>query len=171
MTTIEAAQADITSLQVDAIVNAANEHLQHGGGVAAAISRAAGPSLQNESDEWVRANGPLEPGVAAITTAGEMPARVVVHVAGPRYGENEDDEGLLRVAVGTALEAAAGQGARTVALPAISAGIFGYPLKDACRIIADTAIRWADAHPEELDRIILVGYDERAAGEFRLALQ
>ncbi|HSM02939.1 MAG TPA: macro domain-containing protein [Acidimicrobiia bacterium] len=167
---IEATRADITRLDVDAIVNAANERLQHGGGVAAAIARAGGPSIQEESDEWVRSRGPLEPGVAAVTGAGEMPSRLVIHVAGPRFREGQDNEGLLRTAVNAALGTAAGEGVSTVALPAISAGIFGYPLSEATAVIADTARLWVDAHPGELERIILVGYDEEAAEAFRAAL-
>lgn len=170
MTRIEAARADITTLDVDAIVNAANEHLQHGGGVAAAISRAGGPSIQQESDEWVRGHGPLEPGVAAVTGAGDMPARIVVHVAGPRFRDGQDNEGLLRAAVEAALEAAADEGARSMAMPAISAGVFGYPLGEATAVIADTARSWVEAHPGKLDRILLVGYDEEATEAFRRAL-
>jgi putative ATPase len=171
MTRIAAVQGDITTLAVDAIVNAANEHLQHGGGVAAAISNAAGPSLQVESDEWVRANGPLEPGVAAVTGAGDLPARIVVHVAGPRFREGQDNAGLLRTAVGAALEAAAGEGARSVAVPAISAGIFGYPLADAAAVITKTVQQWSQAHPATPDEILLVGYSEEAADAFRAALE
>ena len=171
MTRIAAVQADITTLDVDAIVNAANEHLQHGGGVAAAISMAAGPSLQVESEEWVRANGPLEPGVAAVTGAGNLPARFVVHVAGPRYRDDQDNAGLLRTAVEAALEAAAGEGASSVAVPAISAGIFGYPLADATAVITETVQRWTEDHPGALDEILLVGYSEGAAAAFRAALQ
>jgi putative ATPase len=170
MTRIEAVRADITTLEVDAVVNAANEELQHGGGVAAAIARAGGPAVQDESDEWVRRNGPLEPGVAAVTTAGDLPSRMVIHVAGPRFRNGQDNEGLLRTAVDAALEAAAGGGATTVAMPAISAGVFGYPLEEATRVIADTVRRWTEANPGALDRVFLVGFDEVGAAAFRSGL-
>ncbi|NNF68302.1 MAG: hypothetical protein HKN01_00910 [Acidimicrobiia bacterium] len=95
MTRIVAIQGDLTAQDVDAIVNAANEHLVHGGGVAAAISRAGGPAIQADSDRWVAENGPVKPGAAAVTTAGEMPATWVIHVVGPRYRPDQENEGLL----------------------------------------------------------------------------
>lgn len=170
MTVIAAVRADITTLDVDAIVNAANTHLQHGGGVAAAISEAGGPIIQQASDDWVREHGPLSPGRAAVTAAGEMPARIVVHVAGPRYREGQDNEGLLRNAVAAALRAAAAQSGRSVALPAISAGIFGYPLEDAVRVIVGTVQAWCARHPEKLDEVLLVGFDDRVTQTFEEAL-
>jgi len=165
-TTITATRGDLTAMQVDAIVNAANEHLMHGGGLAAAIVRAGGRIIQDESDRWVAEHGPLSPGAAAVTGAGSLPAKVVVHVAGPRYRKGRDNEGLLRAAVAAALDAAADQGCLTVALPAISAGIFGYPLDEAADVIASEAVRWAGANPEALGEILLVGFDEQVAGAF-----
>jgi putative ATPase len=153
-------------MDVDAIVNAANEHLMHGGGLAAAIVRAGGRVIQDESDRWVAEHGPLSPGTAAVTGAGAMPARFVVHVAGPRYRSGRDNEGLLRTSVAAALAAAAEHGCRTVALPAISAGIFGYPLDDAAAVIASEAVSWADANPHALDEILLVGFDARVTAAF-----
>jgi putative ATPase len=164
-TRITAAQADITAVNVDAVVNAANEHLRHGGGLAAAIVRAGGESIQEESDRWVSEHGSLQPGTAAVTGAGAMPARFVIHVAGPRYREDRDNEGLLCRAVRAALDAAAGAGCRTVAVPAISAGVFGYPLGQATRVIACSAAAWAREH-DDLERIDLVGYDDAAARGF-----
>src|ERR671918_98630 len=117
---LHAVQGDLTAMEVDAVVNAANEHLHHGGGVAAALSRAGGPSVQRESHAWVDQHGPVQPGQAAVTTAGDMPAAHVVHVVGPRYRSGQDNPGLLRQAVHAALEGAAGSGATSVALPAIS---------------------------------------------------
>lgn len=169
-TRIAAVRGDLTALDVDAVVNAANEHLRHGGGLAAALVRSGGRVVQEESDRWVAEHGPLQPGVAAVTGAGRMPARVVVHVAGPRYREGQDNTGLLRTAVAAALEAAAAEACRTVALPAISAGIFGYPLEDATRIIAGAAREWAAAHPA-LDEILLVGFDESVVAAFGAGLE
>jgi O-acetyl-ADP-ribose deacetylase (regulator of RNase III) len=170
VTRIEATRADITALEVDAIVNAANEQLQHGGGVALAISHAGGPSIQAESNEWVRVNGPLAPGIAAVTGAGDMPARMVVHVAGPRYREGQDNEGLLRGAVHAALDAAVVASARSVALPAISAGVFGYPMEQATAVIADTVRGWTSSHPGAFDRVLLVGFDAEVEEAFRTGL-
>lgn len=170
MTTIESIEADITALEVDAIVNAANTRLQHGGGLAAAISRAGGPVIQQASDDWVRVNGPLTTGTAAVTPAGEMPSTVVIHVAGPIYSEGADNERLLRAAIDAALDAAVEQRCRSVAIPAVSAGVFGYPLDEATSIIARTASRWCETHRGTLDRVFLVGFDRRATESFARAL-
>lgn len=167
---IEVVTADITSLEVDAIVNAANESLAHGGGVAAAIARAGAPVVNDESARWIRRHGPLSPGQSAFTAAGGMPARWVIHVVGPRFSEGQDNEALLRQAVAAALERGAELGARSLALPAISAGIFGYPLDEATYVIASEVSRWLEEHPDALDRVVLVGYDDRTATSFRNAL-
>ncbi len=169
-TTLSALRADLTRQEVDAVVNAANEYLEHGGGLAAAIVRAGGWEIQEDSDRWLAEHGPLAPGIAAVTGAGRMPARFVVHVAGPRYRTRQDNEGLLRTAVGAALDAAAAHGCRTVALPAISAGIFGYPLGEATRVIAAACASWAREHAGALEEIHLVGYDDTTAGAFTAGL-
>jgi O-acetyl-ADP-ribose deacetylase (regulator of RNase III) len=169
-TTITAALGDLTTMQVDAIVNAANEQLAHGGGLAAAIVRVGGSIIQEESDRWVAQHGPLSPGTAAVTSGGALPARLVVHVAGPRHREGRDNERLLRLAVGAALTAATEHGCRTVALPAVSAGIFGYPLEEAVAVIASEAAAWARANPNALDEIRLVGYDGRVTSAFADAI-
>jgi putative ATPase len=171
MTQISAIQADITGLDVDAIVNAANTHLQHGGGVAQAISRAGGRIIQEASDEWLRTHGPLQPDTAAVTPGGDLPARLVIHVAGPRYRDGQDNAGLLRAAVVAALDAAAVENCRTVALPAISAGIYGYPLAAATAVIATTVVDWCAEHPDTLDAVLLIGFDESVTAAFRTALE
>lgn len=170
MTKIHALQGDITAQPVDVVVNAANSQLAHGGGVAAAIARAGGPSIQTESDAWVAEHGPVGPGQAAVTTAGDMPADHVVHVVGPRYQDGQDNEGLLRQAVEAALDAAASSGARSVALPAISAGIFGYPRDEATRVIAEACRSWTAEHPDVLAEIRLVGFDGATTRDFEAAL-
>ena len=116
---------------VDAIVNAANGHLAHGGGVAGIISRAAGPELQAESDR-ITGNGQLATGTAAITTAGRLPFKGVIHAVGPRYGEG-DEEARLVSALSNAFRLAAGQGWTSVSFPAVSAGIFAVPLEICAR--------------------------------------
>ena len=168
---IKVVQGDLTTQPVAAIVNAANENLHHGGGVAAAIVKAGGRVIQDESDEWVAEHGPIGPGRVAITSAGALPAQYVIHVAGPRYQEGQDNETLLRQAVTASLDAAALSGSATVAMPAISAGIFGYPLAEASRTIVDAARTWLDRRPGLISEVRLVGYDAEAAEEFRRALQ
>ena len=170
MTRITSVHGDIAAQEVDAVVNAANERLVHGGGVAGAIARAGGPAIQHESDRWVADNGPLSPGVAAVTGAGTMPARWVVHVAGPHFRDGQDNRGLLEAAVRAALDAATGVGARSVALPALSSGVFGYPLNEATAVIVGAVSSWCVEHPNALSEIRLVGWDEQATTAFEDAL-
>ena len=116
---------------VDAIVNAANGHLAHGGGVARVISRAAGPELQQESDRLVaERRGPFPTGSAVVTEAGKLPFKGVIHAVGPRFGEG-DEEAKLVQALTSAFERARERGWQSVAFPAVSAGIFAVPL-DIC---------------------------------------
>jgi O-acetyl-ADP-ribose deacetylase len=170
-TTILVVTGDLTLQDVEAVVNAANVHLQHGGGVAAAIARAAGPELQAESDAWVAEHGPLSDGEAAVTTAGALSARLVVHVAGPVFDAGRDDNAArLAAAVEAALDACVGHEARSVAFPAISAGIYGYPLEDATAVLVSAVVTWLQARPGQLDEVRLVGFDERASGAFAHAI-
>ncbi len=169
-TTIAVVEGDITALDVDAIVNAANEHLVHGGGVAAAIARAAGPLLVEESRRWIDQHGPLRPGEAAVTTGGDLAADHVVHVVGPRYRPGADNAVRLRAAVHAALDAAHSSGASRVALPAISAGIFGYPLHEATAVIVDAVVDWVVEHPGALEEVLLVAYAPEASRSFAAAL-
>ena len=115
---------------VDAIVNAANGHLAHGGGVAGIISRAAGPELQNESDALVREHGPFPTGSAAVTTAGKLPFKGVIHAVGPRQGQGNEEELLFR-ALTAAMNCAKERDWQSISLPAVSSGIFAVPL-DVC---------------------------------------
>ncbi|CAN5278509.1 hypothetical protein BH18ACT5_BH18ACT5_14360 [soil metagenome] len=161
---------DLTSQSAEAIVNAANEHLAHGGGVAEAIVRAGGHSIQDESNRWIEENGLVGRGQAAVTGGGTLDARYVIHVVGPRYRPGQDNEGLLAQAVRAALSTGADLGVTSIAFPAISAGIFGYPRPEACRVIVDTIREWTEAN-DVFDRILLVGYDEAAAEDFRAALE
>jgi O-acetyl-ADP-ribose deacetylase (regulator of RNase III) len=170
VTRITVVRGDVTAQDVDAIVNAANKGLAHGGGVAAAIAAAGGPTVQIESDAWVAAHGPLSPGVAAVTSAGAMAARWVVHVAGPIHRDGQDNAGLLATAVRAALEAAASVGARSVALPAISAGIYGYPVNEATRVVATTVTTWCAERPDALDEVRLVAWSDDAVQGFEAAL-
>jgi putative ATPase len=163
-------EGDLTAQRVDAVVNAANEMLQHGGGVAAAIVRAGGAEIQAESDLFVNRHGPLRQGHAAVTGAGSMHARWIVHVVGPRYREGKDNAGALSRAVMAALDSAAEVGAATIAMPAISAGIFGYPRSEACSVIVAACRKWDAANRGAMAEIRLVGYDHAAAEDFRAAV-
>jgi putative ATPase len=164
-------RGDLTAQRVDVVVNAANERLAHGGGVAAALARAGGPEVQAESDAWVARHGPVGSGRAAVTTAGRMPADRIVHVVGPRWRRDRDNEPRLRAAVTAALDAAGAAGATTVALPAISAGIFGYPPAEAARAIAGEAARWLAGAPRSVREVRLVGYDAALSGLFADAVE
>ena len=169
-TQIAVITGDLTAQPVDAIVNAANNRLQHGGGVAAAIVRAGGRVIQDESNTWIEQHGALAPDGAAVTTAGAMPADYVIHVAGPIFSEGQDNEALLRGAIAAALDAAAGVGAGSVAFPAISAGIYGYPIDQATAVLADEIVRWTGRHRGVLHEVRLVGYDAAAAAHMQNGL-
>ena len=123
-------QGNLLEEPVEAIVNAANGHLAHGGGVAGIISRAAGPELQAESDRLVRDRGPFPTGDAVVTGAGKLPFKGVIHAVGPRNGEG-DEEGKLVRALSAAFQRARERGWQSVSFPAVSAGIFAVPL-DIC---------------------------------------
>jgi len=115
---------------VDAIVNAANGHLAHGGGVAGVIARAAGPALQAESDRVVTTKGPFPAGAAVVTGAGRLPFKGVIHAVGPRHGEGDEEKKLVQ-ALSSAFAIAREKGWQSVSFPAVSAGIFAVPL-DIC---------------------------------------
>ena len=167
---IDVVRGDITKQDVDAIVNAANAHLAHGGGVAAAIAEAGAPAVDIESRAWVDAFGPVPPGGAAVTSAGSMPADHVIHVVGPVYRDGRDNEVLLGEAVRVALDAAVELGARSIAMPAISSGIYGYPPAEACRVIVESVSTWLRGGGD-LDEIRLVGFSEDITGYYITALQ
>lgn len=168
---VTVARGDITAASVDVIVNAANEHLRHGGGLAAALAAAGGEEFLADSQRWVSRHGLVRSGEAAVTVGGRLQAAWVVHVVGPRYREGQDNAALLREAVRAALEASAGLDAETVAMPAISAGVFGYPLEPATRVIASECVRWVREHTGVLREVRLVGYDHRTADAFRRGLK
>jgi O-acetyl-ADP-ribose deacetylase (regulator of RNase III) len=137
---LELGQGDITTLRVDAIVNAANSSLYGGGGVDGAIHRKGGPAILAACRELRAAHlgGGLPPGQAVATTAGELPAEWVIHTVGPVYSETEDRSEVLRSCYRSSLAVAAGLGARTIAFPLISAGVYRWPVDDAIRQAVDT---------------------------------
>ena len=127
-------EGDITKEDVDAIVNAANSRLAHGGGVAWAISRAGGDAIQRESNAWVREHGEVSHAEPAYTSGGKMPCKYVIHAVGPVWGDGEEDRKLANAVTGS-LRVASDLGLASVTLPAISTGIFGFPKERAARII------------------------------------
>jgi O-acetyl-ADP-ribose deacetylase (regulator of RNase III) len=152
-------QGDLTTCHLDAIVNAANAHLQHGGGLAAAISRRGGPTIQHESDAWVRQNGLARHDLPAVTGAGRLPCRHVIHAVGPLWGEGDEDR-KLSLAFRSSLEAAAALNLTSLGLPAISTGIFGFPKPRAAAITFDAIAAYFNAHPDSpLRRVEVVLLD------------
>ncbi len=131
---LEVARGDITIEQVDAIVNAANERLAHGGGLAAVIARAAGPGIEEESRNWVKKHGQVPHGRPAYTGGGRLPARFVIHAVGPVWGSGQEDAKLADAVRGS-LARADELGLESIALPAISTGIFGFPKARAARVL------------------------------------
>jgi O-acetyl-ADP-ribose deacetylase len=123
-------RSNLLDESVDAIVNAANGHLAHGGGVAGVISRAAGPALRQESDLLIQRQGPVPTGTAVVTAAGKLPFKGVIHAVGPRQGEGDEEAKLFRALV-SAFACAKERGWSSVAFPAVSSGIFAVPL-DVC---------------------------------------
>jgi O-acetyl-ADP-ribose deacetylase (regulator of RNase III) len=161
---IEIRQADITKLQVDAIANAANTKLRHGGGVAGAISRAGGPAVQSESDE----RAPIGLGEAVETTAGEMPARWVIHAATMELGGPTSAE-IIRTATASTLAKADELGAKSLALVAFGTGVGGFPLDEAARIEVEEVRRHLDSG-SGLDRVVFAVHGDEAQTAFRSAM-
>lgn len=145
---LQLVQGDLTTESVDAIVNAANRYLQHGGGVAGAIVRRGGEVIQRESNRWVEEHGPISHEQPAYTTAGALPCRYVIHAVGPIWGEGEEDQKLC-AAVRGALQVAEQLGCQSLALPAISTGIFGFPKQRAARLILQTIAEYLEQLPAE----------------------
>ena len=154
MTTITAVQGDITASRVDVVVNAANNRMRGGGGVDGAIHRAGGPEILEDCIR--RFPDGLATGDAGWTTAGRMPAKWVVHTVGPNYAAGERDRGLLESCYRRSLEVADELGARSVAFPLISAGVYAWPKDDAIRAAIET-IRSTGTSVEEVS---IVAFDE-----------
>lgn len=164
---LQLVHGDITEEKVDAIVNAANAVLLHGGGVAAAIVRRGGPEIQAESDAWVDEHGPISHHRPAITGCGKMPCRHVIHAVGPMWGEGDEDK-KLHVTVSSALDLANEHRFTSLALPAISTGIFGFPKDRGARVILDAIIDFFDRRPEaSMREVHITLIDELSVGIFR----
>jgi O-acetyl-ADP-ribose deacetylase len=166
---LRAERGDITTVDVDVIVNAANPGLLGGGGVDGAIHAAGGPEILRECRAIAAglAERRLPRGQAVATTAGRLPARWVVHTAGPIWAATQDRSAVLRSCYTESLRVADGLGARTVAFPAISAGVYGWPIDDAARQ-AVAGVRAATVQHVQEVRFVL--FDERARAAFEAAI-
>ena len=143
---IQVAQGDLTAETVDAIVNAANAYLKHGGGVAGAIVQKGGRVIQEESVDWVRKNGPVSHAEPAYTSAGRLPCKYVIHAVGPVWGDGDEDRSLAAAVLGS-LKLADQLELKSIAFPAISTGIFGFPKDRAARIIYRAFQDYFAQHP------------------------
>lgn len=171
-TTIKLIEGDITEMETDAIVNPANSQLILGGGVAGAIRQKGGPSIQEQCNKI----GGTPVGTAVITWGGNLKAKHVIHAVGPMMGEGDEDN-KLKGATLNSLKVADENNLKSIALPAISTGIFGYPIDRAAKIMLETAINYAKGETEKefpnqsppktgLERIIFCLYGQAAYGVF-----
>ena len=163
---VQVVEGDITRLDVDAVVNAANERLKSGGGVCGAIHDAAGPQLAAAC----RRLAPCHTGGARLTKGYRLPAKYVIHAVGPRYRDGRHGEAeLLRSCYEEALRLAAETGVRTIAFPSISTGIFGYPPEEACPIAVDAVRAWLRGH-ELPERVVFCCFQAATAELYRQRL-
>jgi O-acetyl-ADP-ribose deacetylase (regulator of RNase III) len=162
---LELVEGDITELDTDAIVNAANARLVLGGGVAGAIRRKGGPTIQAECDQI----GGTFVGGAVLTTGGHLKARHVIHAVGPQMGEGDED-GTLRSATLNTLKLADEHGLRSVAFPAISTGIFGFPIQRCAEIMLRTTIEYLRG-PTNLERVVFCLFGQDNYDDFARQLE
>jgi putative ATPase len=169
---IQARLGDLTQENVDAIVNAANNHLAHGGGVAGAIVRAGGYVIQEESSRWVREHGAVLTGQVAVTSAGKLPSKYVIHAVGPVWnGGRQNEDELLRQAAWHSLLKAHEMGLTSISMPAISSGIFGFPKERCAKILVKAALDFCDQYAEStLREIRFTNFDDLTAGLFESEL-
>ena len=165
---LEAIRGDITSLKVDAIVNAANASLLGGGGVDGAIHRAGGPAILDECRRIVALQGGCPTGEAVITGAGNLPARFVIHTVGPVWsGGSKGEPALLQRCYVNSLRLAREHACKTVAFPCISTGVYGYPRDQAAKTAVAAVIKFLEANPD-FEKIVFVCFD---AENFRFISQ
>jgi O-acetyl-ADP-ribose deacetylase (regulator of RNase III) len=171
MTTITAILADITTVEVDAVVNAANSRLVGGGGVDGAIHRAGGPTILEECRRWVSSHGHLPTGHAMATGAGRLPARFVIHTVGPVWPDHEEESArrLLAACYRNSLELASSLGCRSVAFPNISTGVYRFPKQLAAKTALDAVRDWVGEN-RGLDSIVFVCFDEENLSRYESLL-
>jgi len=165
--TLQLVRGDITDETTGAIVNAANQYLQHAAGVAGAILRRGGPAIQRESDAWVQKHGPVSHAAPAWTSGGNLACRIVIHAVGPVWGDG-DEHIKLANAIGGSLRLADEFGLASIAFPAISTGIFGFPKERAAGVMF-ASIREHLEKPSGLKLVRLVLYDPATITAFEKA--
>ncbi|MBZ8176994.1 O-acetyl-ADP-ribose deacetylase [Corynebacterium sp. 3HC-13] len=170
---VEVQLGDITSISVDAIVNAANPGLLGGGGVDGAIHRAGGPKILEECQRIREHRYPegLPRGLAVTTTAGDLPATWVIHTAGPIFSRGEDRSAILASCYRESLKEAGRVGARTIAFPAISAGVYGWPVEDATDIAVQAVLHSPPDVQEKIQKVILVAFSPEVENAWKQALK
>ncbi|MCX8095178.1 MAG: macro domain-containing protein [Caldisericia bacterium] len=168
--TIQVVMGDITEEETDAIVNAANRHLSHGGGVAGAIVKKGGLVIQEESNKIIEARGPLKTGEAVITTAGNLPCKYVIHTVGPVWGEGDEEE-KLKKAIESALQVATENLISSISIPAISCGIFGFPKKRGTEIIYKTVKDYLKKRQTTIKLVRLIGIGDEIPNLFKEAME
>lgn len=158
---------DLTAQKVDAIVNAANPRLRHGGGVAAIILRRGGPEINRESRAWLRAHGPVTHEEPAYTTGGNLDCRYIIHAVGPVWGGRGDEDEKLETSILGALWRAEELSLSSIAFSAISTGIFGFPQKRAAKVFFRCFKKYFEENPESnLTDVRMVVYDENTTEAF-----
>lgn len=167
---IEVVLGDITEEEVDAIVNAANRHLSHGGGVAGAIVRKGGKIIQEESNKIIRERGLLDTGEAVITTGGNLKAKYVIHTVGPVWGEG-DEENKLKKAIESVLQVATENLLKSISIPAVSCGIFGFPKKLGTKIIYQTVKNFLSNRNTTIKLVRLIGLNDEVPNLFKEAME
>ncbi len=167
---IEVVIGDITNEKTDAIVNAANRNLSHGGGVAGAIVRKGGDIIQIESNKIIEKRGPLKVGEAVITRAGNLPCKYVIHTVGPVWGEG-DEENKLKKAIESSLQVATENLLKSISIPAVSCGIFGFPKKKGTEIIYKTVKDFLKNRETTIELVRLIGVGDEIPNLFREAME
>jgi O-acetyl-ADP-ribose deacetylase (regulator of RNase III) len=168
---ISLVRGDITRVPVDAIVNAANSALHGGSGVDGAIHRVGGPAIMADLERRYGPDRHCPTGSAVVSAAGDLPARVVIHAVGPVWrGGGAGEAGHLASAYRTSLDLARAEGARTVSIPAISCGIYGYPIDEAAAIAVSTVRTWLDDEPGSVEEVTFVLFSEATLAAFERAL-
>ncbi|MBN2502884.1 MAG: macro domain-containing protein [Anaerolineales bacterium] len=163
---LQLVQGDITQEQVDAIVNAANAQLAHGGGVAAIIARKGGPVINQESRAWMQEHGLVSHAEPAYTNAGDLPCKYVIHAVGPVWGSGDEDA-KLAAAVNGSLTVATQLGLHSIAFPAISTGIFGFPkARGASVIFASIGAYFTKNPASEITQVRLTLFDQPTTDSF-----
>jgi O-acetyl-ADP-ribose deacetylase (regulator of RNase III) len=162
---IQIVQGDITTEEVNAIVNAANEHLQHSGGVARTISKQGGSAIQKESHAWIQQHGPVTHSHPAWTSAGLLSAKYVIHAVGPVWGAGDEDKKLSAAVTGS-LHVADELHCSSIAMPAISTGIFGFPKERAARVIFSAIEEYFESNSSSLKVVKIVLFDQSTVDVF-----